>query len=72
MELLGTLPVVGAEPVLGLHDRLIHVFEGVLDLPVLGEDDLGEERLVASLADDNAAQRGPRCRFIKRISGGGR
>ncbi|MDR3359431.1 MAG: hypothetical protein LBO20_01990 [Bifidobacteriaceae bacterium] len=47
MELPGALPVVGVETVLRLHGGVVDVLEGVLDLPVFGQDDLGEEGLVA-------------------------
>ncbi len=40
-SLFGALPVVSAESVLGLHDGVVDVFVGVLDGPVLVEDDPG-------------------------------
>ena len=50
MELFGALPVVGVEADLGVHDRVVGSGELGLDVVVLGDGDLGEERLAAQAA----------------------
>jgi hypothetical protein len=47
VKLAIALPVVGVEARFGVHDRVVGTGELGLDAVVLGDDDLGEEGLVA-------------------------
>ena len=47
MELAVALPVVGVESDFWVHDRVIYAGELGFDVVVFGEDDFGEEGLVA-------------------------